>query len=97
MTVSAEFERGLENVYILAFDSVWTGLVIVTCNVYSLCEVCYIFNFRTIPLIVQKLLINAFHRIRMPEMKLFNFVRIIHSLRYARNAFQELIRACDYE
>ena len=50
-TVSAELERGLENVYkpfeclcgarmgfaerLLAFDSLWTGLVIVTSNVYG--------------------------------------------------------------
>ena len=51
---------------LLAFDSLWTGLVIVTSNVYNVCELCYYrSNFQTIPLIVrtpplfrEKLLIN---------------------------------------
>ena len=42
---------------LLAFDSLWTGLVIVTSNVYNvfveLC--CYRSNFQTIPLIVETL------------------------------------------
>ena len=62
--VSAVFERELAfdslcgvpmgfRERLLAFDSLWTGLVIVTSNVYivCLCELCYYrFNFQTTPL-----------------------------------------------
>ena len=70
---------------LLAFNSLWTGIVIVTSHVYSVFVLTYYrSNFRTNLLIVQthpppfheKSLINVYHRIRMPEMKLY-FVRII--------------------
>ena len=68
LTISAELEWGLREC-LLAFDSLWTGLVILTSNVYSLCELHYYWSkFRTIPLIIQtsppfreKSLINVFH------------------------------------
>ena len=61
---------------LLAFDSLWTGLVIVTSNVYSVCKLCYYrFNFRTISLIVRTppLFRDKLYSIEFKRLKLTNY------------------------
>ena len=93
---------------LLAFDSLWTGLVIVTSNVYT-CNVCVIVllyrsSFRTIPLIVwtpplfrEKSLIYVFLRIRTPEMKSFHFVRIIRLITVIVRALRPVNTCSDWK